>query len=123
MCRPDAMQRGKGNCIQEPPTGWRLCLCMALPDCASDYGNEKEVGEGIAAAVSELGVKREDLWVTSKLWNSNHRPEHVREACEQTLKDLGLAYLDLYVPGCLPLAHTTATPRECACSRTADTTM
>jgi D-xylose reductase len=66
-------------------------------DCASDYGNEVEVGAGIAAGVAELGLTRDDIFVTSKLWNTNHRPEHVREACELTLKDLGLKYLDLYL--------------------------
>jgi hypothetical protein len=48
------------------------------------------VGQGIRAAIDELGVKREELWITSKLWNSNHRKEHVKWACEATLKDLGL---------------------------------
>lgn len=49
-----------------------------------------QIGEGIKDAYNELGVKREDLWVTSKLWNSNHRKEHVRPALEATLKDLSL---------------------------------
>jgi D-xylose reductase len=49
-----------------------------------------QIGEGIKDAYNELGVKREELWITSKLWNSNHRKEHVRPAVEATLKDLGL---------------------------------
>ena len=66
-------------------------------DSAADYGNEAEVGEGLQAALSEGLVSREELWVTSKLWNTYHRPEHVRAACERTLKDLSLSELDLYL--------------------------
>lgn len=65
-------------------------------DSACDYGNEVEAGEGIKAAISAGHCSREDLWVTSKLWNTYHRPEQVRPACERTLSDLGLDYLDLY---------------------------
>lgn len=66
-------------------------------DCASRYNNEKAVGEGIKQALEDksLGLKREDLWVTSKLWQTNmHEP---RAAIEQTLADLQLPYLDLYL--------------------------
>lgn len=85
-------------------------------DCAADYDNQAEVGEGIAAAVSEGAIKREDLWVTSKLWNTDHAREHVRPACEQSLKELKLDYLDLYlihfpVPMKYTGAHTDA-PRD-----------
>lgn len=66
-------------------------------DSAADYGNEKEAGEGIKSALAAGLCQREDLWVTSKLWNTYHRPEHVRAACEKTLSDLGLDYLDLYL--------------------------
>ena len=65
-------------------------------DCASDYGNEVEVGRGIKRAIDEGHVTREDLWVTSKLWNTYHHPEHVKLACERTLQDLQLTYVDLY---------------------------
>lgn len=65
-------------------------------DSACDYGNEEEVGDGLAGAMEE-GVAREDLWVTSKLWNTYHRPEHVRPAIERSLDDLKLDYLDLYL--------------------------
>ena len=58
-------------------------------DSAADYGNEAEVGEGLQAALSEGLVSRDELWVTSKLWNTYHRPEHVRAACERTLRDAG----------------------------------
>ena len=66
-------------------------------DSASDYGNEREVGEGLGAAFRDGVCSRDDLWVTSKLWNTDHRAEHVRPACERSLADLGLDYLDLYL--------------------------
>lgn len=66
-------------------------------DCACDYGNEAEVGQGIQRAIQDGLVDREDLWVTSKLWNTYHSPEHVRMACEKSLSDLQLDYLDLYL--------------------------
>ena len=66
-------------------------------DSASDYGNEVEAGHGIQRAIEQGLVTREDLWVTSKLWNTYHRPEHVEPALRRTLDDLGLEYLDLYL--------------------------
>lgn len=66
-------------------------------DSAADYANEEQTGEGLARAMSEGLVAREDLWITSKLWNTFHAPEHVEEACCKTLSDLRLAYLDLYL--------------------------
>jgi D-xylose reductase len=66
-------------------------------DSACDYGNEIQTGEGLAAAISSGSVGREDLWITSKLWNSYHRSEHVRPALEKSLRDLQLDYLDLYL--------------------------
>jgi D-xylose reductase len=66
-------------------------------DCASDYGNEAEVGQGLRRVFQSGMVARNDLWITSKLWNTYHRREHVRPACERTLRDLGLDHLDLYL--------------------------
>ena len=66
-------------------------------DSACDYGNEKQVGEGIRRAMEEGLCTREELWVTSKLWNTYHHPDHVIMAMDQTLEDLGLDYLDLYL--------------------------
>jgi D-xylose reductase len=66
-------------------------------DSACDYGNEPEVGAGIRAALAEKLCRRDELWVTSKLWNTFHRREHVRPAVERTLRDLQLDYLDLYL--------------------------
>lgn len=65
-------------------------------DCAAIYGNEKEVGKGLDAAFKS-GVNREDVFVTSKLWNTEHHPDNVEKACQKTLDDLGLEYLDLYL--------------------------
>ncbi|VAX38704.1 NADPH-dependent aldo-keto reductase, similarity to GRE3, stress-induced in yeast [hydrothermal vent metagenome] len=66
-------------------------------DSACDYGNESEVGDGFQKAFAENLCVREDMWVTSKLWNTYHKAEHVRAACEKTLHDLKLDYLDLYL--------------------------
>lgn len=66
-------------------------------DSASDYGNEAEAGEGIARALAAGLCRRDDLWVTSKLWNTYHDPRHVRPALERSLRDLRLDHLDLYL--------------------------
>lgn len=66
-------------------------------DCASDYGNEAEVGQGIERALQDGSCRRDDVWITSKLWNTCHRREHVRLACERTLRDLRVDHLDSYL--------------------------
>lgn len=63
-------------------------------DCASVYGNEAEIGQSIAKVIAG-GIKRDDLWITSKVWNDRH--QDVAGACEQSLRDLRLDHLDLYL--------------------------
>jgi diketogulonate reductase-like aldo/keto reductase len=65
-------------------------------DCASVYGNEAEIG-GALADVMATGIQREEIWVTSKVWNDKHAPEDVIASCEKSLADLKLSYLDLYL--------------------------
>ena len=66
-------------------------------DSASDYGNEKEVGMGLKRAMEDGLCTREELWITSKLWNTFHHPDHVPAALQRSLEDLQLDYLDLYL--------------------------
>jgi D-xylose reductase len=66
-------------------------------DCACDYGNEAGVGVGLKPLLKSGACKREDLWVTSKLWNTYHATEHVRPALERSLQDLQLDFVDLYL--------------------------
>ena len=66
-------------------------------DCAERYRNEREVGDALQAGLATGGIAREDMFVTTKLWNSNHRPERVEPAFEASLERLGLSYLDLYL--------------------------
>lgn len=65
-------------------------------DCAMVYGNEKEIGVSLQKAMAG-GIKREELWITSKLWNNKHAEEDVIPTCQKTLEDLQLDYLDLYL--------------------------
>lgn len=66
-------------------------------DCAPIYNNEKEVGEALNEAFEQGIVKREEMWITSKLWNNSHKQEQVIPALKNTLDDLQLDYLDLYL--------------------------
>ena len=66
-------------------------------DCAERYRNEREVGDALRIGLAADGIAREDIFVTTKLWNSNHRPERVEPAFEASLERLGLDYLDLYL--------------------------
>jgi len=64
-------------------------------DCASVYGNEKEIGVVLKEVIAEGIVTRDELWITSKVWNDKH--QQVVESCKQTMSDLQLDYLDLYL--------------------------
>ena len=65
-------------------------------DCASVYGNEHLIGESLKKLLTR-GLRREEIWVTSKLWNDKHSESDVIPSCEKTLRDLQLNYLDLYL--------------------------
>lgn len=65
-------------------------------DCAAVYGNEREIGAALEDVMA-AGIPREDLWITSKLWNDKHAEADVVPAFEKSLNDLGLEYLDLYL--------------------------
>jgi len=86
-----AKETTKATVLEAISAGYRAL------DCACDYGNEAEVGEGIAAAIAAGICTRAELFITSKLWNTYHAAEHVPMAIERSLKDLGLDYVDLYL--------------------------
>jgi alcohol dehydrogenase (NADP+) len=65
-------------------------------DCASVYGSEHVIGHSFKEVMAS-GIKREELWITSKLWNDMHAPDDVIASCKKTLADLQLDYLDLYL--------------------------
>ncbi len=66
-------------------------------DCASVYGNEEHIGRAFAKALASGKISREELFITSKVWNDRHAPAEVIASCEKSLKDLQLDYLDLYL--------------------------
>ncbi|XP_017059742.1 aldo-keto reductase family 1 member B1 [Drosophila ficusphila] len=66
-------------------------------DCAHIYGNEAQVGAALREKIDEGVVTRDQLFITSKLWNTHHKPELVRPACETSMRNLGVDYLDLYL--------------------------
>ena len=93
---------GFGTLIPDPAatiTGTRDALEAGFRsfDCAERYGNEREVGQALRTGLAAAGLAREDIFVITKLWNTNHRPDRVEPAFEASLDRLGLAYLDLYL--------------------------
>ncbi|HSW72629.1 MAG TPA: aldo/keto reductase [Chlamydiales bacterium] len=66
-------------------------------DCAERYKNEREVGVGFKEGMASAKISRKDLFITTKLWNTNHRPDRVAPALKGSLERLGLSYVDLYL--------------------------
>ncbi|XP_026325405.1 aldo-keto reductase AKR2E4-like [Hyposmocoma kahamanoa] len=71
--------------------GWRHF------DTAAIYGTEQELGEGVRMKIDDGNVKREDIFITTKLWNTKHKRDQVAQALRESLKNLGLNYVDLYL--------------------------
>jgi alcohol dehydrogenase (NADP+) len=93
---------GFGTLIPDPAVTISATRCALEAgfrhfDCAERYRNEREVGLALQAGLATEGVARADIFVTTKLWNSNHRPERVEPAFEASLDRLQLDYLDLYL--------------------------
>ena len=88
---------------QIPPFSTAKCVWNAVKagyrnfDTAEGYMNEKGLGDGLRQAMEETGVKREDLFVSTKVWNSHRGYDKTMQAFEASMKKLGLEYLDLYL--------------------------
>ncbi|XP_037891145.1 aldo-keto reductase family 1 member B1-like [Glossina fuscipes] len=74
-----------------------LDIGYRLVDTAFLYKNEQQIGQVIKAKIEEKTLKREDIFVVTKLWNSFHNPKNVKTACEKSLKNLSMDYIDLYL--------------------------
>ncbi|KAL7065309.1 hypothetical protein AAHC03_05835 [Spirometra sp. Aus1] len=95
-------QLGFGTYLSTPhevemPVLWAIDAGYRHIDCAHIYRNEVEVGRALKKRLDDGTVKREDMFITSKLWCDAHRLSDVRPACEESLRKLGLDYLDLYL--------------------------
>ncbi|EUB55280.1 Prostaglandin-E(2) 9-reductase [Echinococcus granulosus] len=91
----DAIRESKGNMTRAVEVA--MSVGYHHFDCAMFYRNEKEVGAAIESSMRKYNVKREDIFVTSKLMCEKHAPEDVRKSCETSLANLGMQYLDLYL--------------------------
>ena len=93
---------GFGTLIPDP-TETRVATTHALKtgfrhlDCAERYRNEREVGEALHAELATGKITREEVFITTKLWNTNHRPERVEPAFDASCQRLGINYVDLYL--------------------------
>ena len=87
--------RFSGEIIAEAVKG-AIAVGYRHIDCASVYGNEHQIGQALRE-VMDAGIKRDELWITSKVWNDMHGDGDVLLSCAKTLKDLKLDYLDLYL--------------------------
>src|SRR6476660_8659156 len=93
---------GFGTLIPEP-VATKIATKAALEtgfrqlDASERYRNEKEVGEAMQEVFKAGKIKREDVFIATKLWNNNHRPERVKPAFEASLKKLQIDYVDLYL--------------------------
>src|SRR5271154_3011852 len=93
---------GFGTLIPDPvatkaATKAALKAGFRVIDTAERYRTEKEVGEAMQEVFKEGKIKREDVFVITKLWNTNHRPERVKPAFEASLKKLQVDFVDLYL--------------------------
>lgn len=80
-------------------------------DCAKVYGNEAAVGRALKDGMKDLGIQRNELFITSKLWNTDHHPDKVQDACLKTIDRLQVGYLDLYLMH-WPVCWKTTTRRH-----------
>ncbi|VDN09041.1 unnamed protein product [Dibothriocephalus latus] len=95
----------------EKPVLWAIEAGYRHIDCAHIYRNEDDIGRSVRKKIEDGTVTREDMFITSKLWCDKHRRNDVRPACEESLRKLGLAYLDLYLihyPVAFKVAFTLA---------------
>ena len=93
---------GFGTLIPDPVETRSATTCALRAgfrhlDCAERYRNEKEVGEALQAEFASGAIAREDVFITTKLWNSHHRPERVEPAFDASCQRLGISYADLYL--------------------------
>lgn len=93
ICRSFSQLFGKAG----RDTEYAIDIGYRYFDTAEMNDNETEVGSAIRKKIKEGVVKREDIFIATKLWNTDHELEHVRVACQRSGEKLGLGYIDLYL--------------------------